>query len=196
RTLGMREFPQEEAVRILKALEFGVQVKDQSIIQATVPPHRLDIQDGPADLIEEIARIYGYDRLPATLLADRLPRQVTNEALVFEDKLRDLLVGSGLQEVVCYSLTTPEREAPLLGDGAEYVRLKNPISNERSVMRRSVLASVLEVAGNNLRNVADLRLFEIGSTYVPKSGATLPDEPRQLALVMTGSRRQPFWNDS
>lgn len=195
-TLGMSDFPQEEAVRILKALEFEVLVKDQSIIQAAVPPHRLDIQDGPADLIEEIARIYGYDRLPATLLADRLPRQVTNEALVFEDKLRDLLVSSGLQEVVCYSLTTPEREAPLLGDGVEYVRLKNPISSERSVMRRSVLASVLEVAGNNLRNVADLRLFEIGSTYVPRPGANLPDEPRRLAVVMTGSRRQPYWSDS
>jgi phenylalanyl-tRNA synthetase beta chain len=195
RTLGTPDLPQDDAVRILKALEFDVVVKDQSL-QATVPPHRVDIQEGPADLIEEIARIYGYDRLPATLLADRLPRQVTNEALVFEDKLRDLLVHCGLQEVICYSLTTPEREVPLLGDGTGYVRLKNPISNERSVMRRSVLASVLEVAANNLRNVSDLRLFEVGSTYVPKSGAALPDEPRRLAFVMTGSRRQPFWNDS
>ncbi len=195
RTLGMADFPLDDAVRILTSLEFAVTVKDQTLI-ATVPPHRVDIQDGPADLIEEIARIHGYDRLPATLLADRLPRQVTNEPLVFEDKLRDLLVNCGLQEVICYSLTTPERESPILGEGLDYVRLKNPISSERSVMRRSILASVLEVAGNNLRNVADLRLFEVASTYVPKAGANLPDEPRRLAIVLTGSRRQPFWNDS
>jgi phenylalanyl-tRNA synthetase beta chain len=194
RTLGMADFPQDDAVRILKSLEFGVTVRGEAL-EATVPPHRVDIQEGAADLIEEIARIYGYDRLPATLLADRLPRQVTNESLVFEDKLRDLLVNSGLQEVVCYSLTTPEREAPLLSGGTEYVRLKNPISSERSVMRRSLLASVLEVAGHNLRNVSDLRLFEVGSIYVPKAGAPLPEEPRRLAIVMTGSRRQPFWSE-
>lgn len=194
RTLGMADFPLDEAVRILKALEFGVVVKEQTI-QATVPLHRVDIQEGAADLIEEIARIYGYDNLPATLLADRLPKQVTNDALVFEDAVRDLLVNCGLDEVICYSLTTPEREAPLLGEGADYVRLKNPISSERAVMRRSVLASVLEVAGNNLRNVADIRFFEIGATYVPKAGVALPDEPRRLAIALTGARQQPFWGN-
>src|SRR5262249_24542519 len=111
RLLGM-EFPKADAIRILRGLEFGVEDKGQTL-RATVPAHRLDIQAGASDLIEELARIYGYDRLPATLLADRLPRQQTNVPLVFEERLRDLLVGCGLQEVMSYALTTPEREMPL-----------------------------------------------------------------------------------
>jgi phenylalanyl-tRNA synthetase beta chain len=194
RTLGVSDFPADEAVRILSTLEFQAKLKGD-VIHAHAPPHRVDIQEGPADLIEEIARIHGYDRLPATLLADRLPKQVTNESLVFENQVRDLLVNCGLQEVICYSLTTPEREAPLLGGDVEYVRLKNPISVERSVMRRSILASVLEVAGNNLRNVADVRLFEVGAVYEPAKNAKLPDEPRRLAIVMTGERHAASWSD-
>jgi phenylalanyl-tRNA synthetase beta chain len=193
-TLGMPDFPEDEAVRILRALEFDVRLAN-GVIEATVPPNRVDIQEGAADLIEEIARIYGYDRLPATLLADRLPRQATNEPLAFEEQLRDLLASAGLQEVVTYSLTAPVREAPLVGE-RPYVTLKNPISSERTVMRQSVLASILEVTASNLRNTEDVRLFEVGRTYVPKTGAELPDEPRRLALVMTGKRRAPFWSDS
>ena len=110
-----------------------VEVKGDSL-HATVPGHRLDIQEGPADLIEEIARVCGYDRLPATLLRDQLPLQSNNEPLLFEERLRDLLVGAGLQEAITYALTTPEREAPLRLPPAEYVRLLNPISAERALV--------------------------------------------------------------
>ena len=196
RVLGMADFPQEEAVGILQSLEFDVLVKDGGMIQATVPAHRVDIQEGPADLIEEIARIYGYDRLPATLLADRLPRQAANVPLLFEEHLRDLLVHCGLQEVMSYALTAPEREAAIVGQGHAYVTLKNPISSERTVMRRSVLASVLDAALANLRHTDEVRLFEIGVVFLPKAGANLPDEPRRLAIVMVGKQRSPFWSDS
>lgn len=194
-TLGVADFPEQEAVRILQALEFDVRVAD-GVLEATVPPNRVDIQEGAADLIEEIARIYGYERLPATLLADRLPRQATNEPLVFEEQVRDLLANAGLQEVMTYALTAPPREAPLLGGERNYVTLKNPISSERTVMRQSVLASVLEVAAANLRNTEDVRVFEIGCVYVPRDSAELPDEPRRLAIVMTGPRHSSFWSDS
>jgi phenylalanyl-tRNA synthetase beta chain len=193
RLLGF-EFPKAEAARILRDLEFDIQDKGDTL-QATVPTHRLDIQVGSSDLIEELARVYGYDRLPATLLAERLPRQHTNVPLVFEERLRDLLVDCGLQEAMTYALTMPERELPILGQ-REYVRLKNPISSERVVMRRSVLAGLLEVAAANLRHASDVRLFEIGFIYVPRSGEKLPEEPRRLALVMTGFRRPEFWGDS
>jgi phenylalanyl-tRNA synthetase beta chain len=193
RVLGT-EFPKTEALRILRALEFTVEDKGD-LLRASVPTHRLDIQVGPADLIEELIRVHGYDRLPATLLADRLPRQQTNVPIVFEERLRDLLVSCGLQEVISYSLTMPERELPIIGP-RDYVRLKNPISSERVVMRQSVLASVLEIAAANLRHAGDVRLFEIGLVYLPKAGTKLPDEPRRLALVMSGTRRAEFWNDA
>ncbi len=193
RLLGM-EFPKAEAIQILQTLEFDV--KDHGdFLQATVPTHRLDIQVGSSDLIEELARIHGYDRLPSTLLADRLPRQQTNVPIVFEERLRDLLVGAGLQEVITYALTTPEREAPLI-EPREYVRLKNPISSERVVMRQSVLASVLEILAANLHHADDVRLFEIGFVYLSHAADKLPQEPRRLAIVLTGHRHEEFWSDS
>jgi phenylalanyl-tRNA synthetase beta chain len=195
RQLGM-DIPAAEATRILRALEFQVEADGQDILRATVPPHRLDVQAGEADLIEDLVRVHGYDRLPATLLADRLPAQHTNLPLVFEERVRDILVSAGLQEVVTYALTVPEREAPLGAAGGEYVRLVNPISSERVVMRHTVLAGVLEIAAHNLEHTADLRLFELGPVYLPRQGEKLPDEPRRLALLLTGKRSAEFWADS
>jgi phenylalanyl-tRNA synthetase beta chain len=115
---------------------------------------------------------------------------------VLEEQVRDILTAAGLQEVITYSLTKAEREAPLGLGPAEYVALRNPISPERSVMRHSVLAGVLDVTAENLRNTADVRLFEVGSVYWPVPGQKLPDEPRRLAVVLTGSRTSEFWAES
>lgn len=188
-----------EAIRILNALEYKVDPIGPRAFRVTVPTHRLDVQEGAADLIEDVVRIYGYDRVPTTLLSEPLPRQQANEPIVFEEKVRDVLVDCGLQEVVCYALTMPEKEAPILGP-RDYVTLKNPISSERVVMRQSVLASVLEIAESNLRHADDVRLFEIGFVYNPRPQnsaveSKLPDEPRRLAIVLTGTAGQEFWQD-
>jgi phenylalanyl-tRNA synthetase beta chain len=194
RILGM-DFPIQEAVRILRALEFQVEQPGPDVLRVTTPSHRLDIQAGSADLIEELVRIHGYNRLPATLLADQLPEQHTNRSLTLEEKARDILVTAGLQEVIAYSLTEPSREAPLSLPARDYVRLVNPISSERVVMRHSVLAGVLEIAAANLRHTEDVRLFEIGPVYLPQAGQQLPQEPRRLALVLTGRRQPDFWDE-
>jgi phenylalanyl-tRNA synthetase beta chain len=186
--LGDREIKQT-----LDALEFQVKPDAPGTLLVQVPPYRLDV-DGSADLIEELARIHGYDRLPATMLADPLPAQHGNRSLTLEERTRDILVAAGLQEVITYSLTMPKREAPL-GERGPYVSLKNPISPERSVMRRTLLAGALEVTRDNLRHTSDVRLFEAGAVYLPKEGQRLPDEPRRLALVMTGRRGAEFWEE-
>src|SRR6185295_8772631 len=103
------------------------------------PDHRLDIGTavvGKADLIEEIARIYGYERIPETLIADDMPPQRGNRALELEELARDLLARLGLQEVVTYSLTAPQRERRLLRPGGPaddqmYITLANPIVADR-----------------------------------------------------------------
>lgn len=195
RLLGI-EIPANEVTRILQALEFKVDKGHGDTLTVTAPPHRLDIQEGEADLIEDLARIYGYDRLPATLLRDQLPEQHTNQPLVFEEQVRDILAGAGLQEIKSYALTTPEREAVLGIPTTEYVRLLNPISSERIVMRQSVLASVLESAAANLKHTDEVRLFEIGPVYLSRAGDKLPAEPRRLAVFLTGKRRAEFWTDS
>ncbi|HZV04034.1 MAG TPA: phenylalanine--tRNA ligase subunit beta [Gemmataceae bacterium] len=202
RILGM-DMPRSECVRILRELEFQVEEIGADALRATVPPHRIDVEEGAADVIEDLVRLYGYDKLPATLLADQLPPQRTNQPLVFEERVRDRLVALGLQEVITYALTTEEHERPLAELGAltqprspdEYVRLQNPISSEREVMRHSLLAGVLDVAAANLQHTVDVRLFEIGSVYLPRPDKKLPDEPRRLAIVLCGVRQEEYWGD-
>lgn len=192
RLLGV-EFPDAEVERILKALMFTV-VADGAGWKVTTPPYRIDIQAGAADLIEELARIHGYDRLPSSLLSGELPPQKANRSLVLEERVKDILTTSGLQEVLTYALTSKEREAAL-GITGDYVEVLNEISVDRKVMRRSVLASVLEVAKLNLQNTDTVRLFEVGCVYQPKPCEKLPDEPRRLAIVMTGRRDPASWDD-
>jgi phenylalanyl-tRNA synthetase beta chain len=188
------DIPVFEAKRILESLEFRVEQIGTDSLRVTTPPHRLDIQTGSADLIEELVRIHGYDRLPATLLADQLPEQIGNP-LTLEERVRDILVDRGLQEIITYSLTAPEKEAPLGLPPTEYVRLANPISSERVVMRHSLLAGMLDVTAANLRQTNQTKLFEIGSVYQPVEGEKLPNEPRRLAIILTGPRHGEYWAD-
>ncbi|MGE5251579.1 MAG: phenylalanine--tRNA ligase subunit beta [Bacteroidota bacterium] len=208
RLLGI-DLTAEQIAGLLSRLEFKCTVEGDRV-HATTPPHRLDIGQGVigvADVLEEIARIYGYDRIPETRMADALPPQVGNPAFEWEEHMRDLLVSLGLQEVVTYRMTSPEREGRLLApvvEGTpfkpEYVRIANPITPERSVLRRSLIASVLETLERNSR-AESIALFELGPVFMPGpvSGwddpeQGLPREPGKLAIVMTGLRNQPSWD--
>ena len=201
RWLGVH-IPLEEIRRCLERLEFTCRPMDGDRLRVTTPDHRLDIGEGltgVADLIEEVARIHGYDRLPETRLADRLPPQLGNPTLEKEERVRDLLVIQGLQEIISYRLTTPEREARRLRpdsppDDQPYLRLVNPISTDKVVLRHSVLASVLEVAERNARVRERLALFEIGPVFLPgQDPSGLPDELQRLAIVLAGPRALPAW---
>jgi phenylalanyl-tRNA synthetase beta chain len=134
--------------------------------------------------------------LQATLLADPLPAQLGCADLEREEQARDRLVTLGLQEVITYSLTTAEREAPLNPPAGDYLTLVNPISTERSALRHTLLAGVLDVVAANLKHGDSVSVFEIGCVYLPKGGQKLPEEPRRLALALTGLRTQPFWQDA
>jgi phenylalanyl-tRNA synthetase beta chain len=194
RILGV-DLPLDECARLLRALEYGVEPIGADVLRVASPPHRLDIQEGAADLIEDVVRLYGFDRLPPTLLADRLPSQSPESPIAFEDRVRDLLIFAGLQEVISYSLTTPEREAALRLPPMDYVTLKNPISSERTALRHSVLTGVLEATAANLKHTDDVRLFEIGAIYLPRPGQRLPDEARCLGVAVVGKRRPEFWEE-
>ncbi|MCS7168246.1 MAG: phenylalanine--tRNA ligase subunit beta [Gemmatales bacterium] len=185
--------PRDDILRILRGLEFTVDEAGEDTWLVTVPRHRLDVQHGPADLVEEIVRIYGYHRIPPTLPREPLPDYQTPRDGQIEERIRDILVTLGCQEVITYSLTSIERERPFVGEGADYVRLLNPIHPERSVLRRSLLASVLAIAAQHLRDSPRLRLFELGYVYLPRAGEKFPDERRHLALVLCGPRLAEFW---
>jgi len=199
RWLGI-DVPVEEIARILRGLQFGVEVTGNTI-RAQTPPHRLDIGTGitgVADLVEEVARIYGYDHIPDTRITDELPPQRSNPELEKEEKVRDVLVNLGLQEVYNYRLTSPEREARCLPPGTApddtpYVRLANPISGDRVVLRHSGLASLLEIAERNSRLRGRLGLFEIGPVFLGSEEGNLPDEIPMLVILLTGPRALPGW---
>jgi len=214
RILGVA-IPQDEAARILTALEFTVVKQGKDALHVTAPNHRTDVglvhfdehQDitgivGQADLIEEIGRVYGYDRMPETMIADVIPPQHDNPSLRGEELARDLMVKAGLQEVVTYRLTTPEAEMRIIPPGEAngwpempYIALENPISADKTVMRHTVLASMLAVVAANARWRARQALFEIGKVYWPVEGQKLPAEPTRLSLALTGERAPAAWPD-
>lgn len=205
------ELSVDEIKHILESLEFQVEIPQSPnlqspVLRVTVPDHRLDISAEPvtgrADLVEEIARVYGYDRVPVTELTDELPPQRNNLPFEREERTRDLLIQTGLQEVITYRLTTPEVEARVLGqdyvEKATYVTLANPSTPERSVMRHSVLNSVLEIVAENSKRHARVELFEVGHIYLPNpdgvgEAAILPDEKRRLVIALTGPRSELSW---
>ncbi len=200
RLLGI-DLTAKQIAELLARLEFECKVEKDSV-KAKTPPHRLDIGEGVvglADVLEEVARVYGYDRIPETRMSDSLPPQIGNPKHEWEEHARDILTSLGVQEVVSYRMTSPERESRLIAHD-EYVALANPIAPERRVMRRSLLASLLENVEKNAR-AESIAMFEIGSVFEPNkndpstgSGRGLPNEPRKLAIAMTGLRTQSAWD--
>ena len=191
----------DEIAEILERLGFGTQVKGKQVT-ATVPDHRVDLDHEPinakADLMEEIARIYGYENIPETRLKDQLPGQRNNPLLSFEENIRDLLVRQGIQETITYRLTSPEREARRLPPEVEpdprpYVELKNPIAVDRYVMRKSLMASMFEIVESNARISERIAIFEIGNVYLTSEAGDLPDEHLRLGITMTGPRQAAAW---
>ena len=191
----------EQIQSILERLEFTCKSSVSGSLLVTAPDHRLDIGEGTAgkaDIIEEVARIYGYENIPEARIADELPPQLGNPALDKEQYIRDLLVDQGLQEIVSYRWTTPERENRRLSpnsppDDKPYLHIANPLAYEKSFLRHSVLASVLETAEHNARIRERLALFEIGPIFMTSEVGDLPDELQRLSIVLTGPRGLPTW---
>ncbi|MCP4423334.1 MAG: phenylalanine--tRNA ligase subunit beta [Chloroflexi bacterium] len=191
---------QAEIQQMLESLEFGVEDAGDHLL-VTAPDHRLDIEFSN-DLVEEVCRMYGYDKLPATEMSDTLPPQRGNVRLEQEERLKDSLAQLGLQEIITYRLTTPEREGKLLPpetgvtpDDRPYVTLANPITVDRVAMRHSLLAAALEITAANSRFQEYIALFEVGHIYLASEDGDLPDELSRLSLVMTGPRQQTSWQD-
>jgi phenylalanyl-tRNA synthetase beta chain len=189
----------DEITTLLERLEFTVEPYGDHLM-VTVPDHRMDIE-GPHDLVEEVCRIVGYDKIPSTIIADELPPQRGNPRLEMEELLRDLLVQLGLQEIITYRLTAPEQEARLIpsksmlgADDRPYVTLTNPISANRAVMRHSQLSSDLEIAAQNSRFKDRIALFEIGKVFMEAEDSILPDEFDRLSIVLTGLRSANHWS--
>jgi phenylalanyl-tRNA synthetase beta chain len=183
KALGGIDVPEKRQSEILQSL--GFQVKGGEI---TVPTWRRDVE-GSADLVEEVARIVGYDKVPSTAL-EREPgvaRPTATRTQLTERRIRRTAVAHGLDEAVTWSFIS-EAEAEALG-GGEW-RLANPISEEMKVMRPSLLPGLIAAARRNLdRGAASVRLFEIGRRYLGDA------EHPTLSLLLAGEKRPRSWQD-
>ncbi|HEY1013631.1 MAG TPA: phenylalanine--tRNA ligase subunit beta [Herpetosiphonaceae bacterium] len=201
RLLGI-ELGRDEVAGLLGRLGFGcapVESERGPALLVSVPSYRLDVEIEP-DLIEDVARMYGYDRIPETLLADTLPPQRGNAEHEAVERIRDLLAASGLSEAISYAMTSPATHASIDPAGrelplSEFVQLENPLTPERAVLRRSMLPELLHTLAADLRERPRVALFELGSVFWPVKGQLLPDEPRRLSIVLAGPRTLPSWQE-
>ncbi|RHW40694.1 phenylalanine--tRNA ligase subunit beta [Neobacillus notoginsengisoli] len=181
--LGMK-LTVEEVTDIFARLKFEAAVDDETVT-VTVPTRRGDITI-EEDLIEEIARLYGYDNIPKTLPAGE---QLAGKLTPYQAKrrfVRRFLEGAGLYQAVTYSLTSAEKVTQYALEKTEPIQLAMPMSEERSQLRLSIIPHLLEVLKyNGARQADSLAVYETGSVFLAKGGE-LPAEEEHLAAAMTG----------
>jgi phenylalanyl-tRNA synthetase beta chain len=191
RILGVN-VPVEEIERILGALGFRIISEGDAGWRVTPPSFRVDVAR-EVDLIEEVARHYGYDRLPARVRSapPRVERQTRREK---EHTVSEILVGLGYREIIPMSMVDPEENARFTERPP--VVLANPLSQEASALRSTTVPSMVRALRWNLdRDRSDLRLFEIGKTYASR-GKGLPEERWVLTLGLSGQRRPQTVHDA
>ncbi|MBD1380063.1 phenylalanine--tRNA ligase subunit beta [Metabacillus arenae] len=182
--LGMH-ISSENITSIFKRLGFEVEAAENQFT-VTVPSRRGDITI-EEDLVEEVARLYGYDNIPSTLpTSEAHPGKLS----VYQEKRRKVrryLEGSGLYQAITYSLTSKEKASMLALESSELTKLSLPMSEERSILRLSILPQLLEAVKYNLaRQMDQVSLYEIGSVFLSKGEGNQPAEKERLAGAITG----------
>ncbi len=188
------QVPETEVVSILEGLGFGVE-KENGTLTVSVPPHRVLDVAREVDVVEEVARIWGYDRVPSLMPSQRIPHYQVESEYGFSFRIKGLLASCGLCESINYSFISPDSLKKLRlqqeDRRANPVPLLNPLSEEMSVMRTTLLPGLLESASRNhrVRNF-DLALFEVGRVFFQGDP---PEERLSLGFVMTG-RTKGHWS--
>ena len=184
--------------KIFLQLGFDVSLSGETF-DVTIPLRRWDIKI-PADLIEEVARIYGYDNLPSTLPSGAsLPGKLSFKQQMIRH-IRSLLEGKGLTEAVSYALTSPESATQFKLDtdnSEDIVELDFPMSEEHSVLRQSLVSGLLkDVSYNVARKASGVAFYEIGHVFNWYDKSDLPKETTHLGMAMTGVSRKKDWKES
>jgi len=182
------DISKEEMAGYLTTIEFGVDLEKMEI---TVPSFRPDIE-AEADVAEEVARFYGYNKIPTTLIANSETTKGSYSPIQkFRKDLSNMLTAQGMYEIYTFTFIG-ENEFDKLNLSKESpfrnaVRIRNPLGEDTSIMRTTMLASMLETISYNYnRKNEEARLFEISKTYIPTEPGKLPNEPEKLAIGMYG----------
>jgi phenylalanyl-tRNA synthetase beta chain len=186
----------DRQAEILRALEFKVYAATDGV-DVTVPTFRRTDVTREADLIEEVARIDGLEKLPATLPSRHGASGRLTELQRLRRDAADALIAQGLDEIVGWSFTGPDLVRRLrLPHEATAVEIENPMSSEQARLRTTLLGSLLDVARRNRAQRAEtLRLFEAGAVYLPDPGRRLPREPHHVGALLIGAVRPATWRE-
>lgn len=187
-----------EIKTILSRLQFKSTVSSEGVWSVTVPSRRGDITRD-VDLIEEVARLHGYDEIPTTLIEGPTTIGALTKPQAIRREVRAILTSAGLYEAVCYSVTSIQKTKLFkeLAGNTIPIALAMPMSEERSVLRTTLLPSLLEAAAYNLtRKNNNLALMEIGNVYHSDEAVLtrLPQEKPRAAFLLSGNRRGSSWN--
>ena len=187
-------------VGFLTGLEMRVKDEDGEALEIAPPSFRPDVQMG-MDVVEEVARLYGYEAIPTRMPAAPVSVVFDQPERRAEDLARDLLVGMGFCEVVNYSFCGKELLG-LLGFPTTTdlrgmpVPLQNPLTEAQGFMRTTLVGPLLDTIARNMRQrKRDLRVFEVGRVFLPSPGKVLPEERKMLAGGMVGRRYPERWNE-
>lgn len=184
----------KEVNEIFEALGFGYQSEGETFT-VTVPPRRWDIKI-EADIIEEVARIYGYDRLPSTLPSGETVAGSLTQEQSTTRKIRTLLEDSGLHEAISYALTTEEKSRQFTIKDSLVTRLDWPMSEDRSVLRMNLISGLLDNVNYNVaRKNSDVAFYEVGRVFYQENDPLthLPQEVKHVALALTGTWQDKSW---
>ena len=194
--IGM-EIGAKDVVRILRSIGMVLKQNGKGRYLVTPPTCRVDILR-EIDLIEEVIRLYSYDRVPVALPAFAVTEIAVIPRLDLEERIRQLLIGSGYTEIVNYSFGIPVATdilcLPEKDERRRLVRIKNPLGEDLSVMRTTMIYGLLETAKKNANNGSfDLSLFEIGRIFLRRKAGELPEEKNMLAGLLTGKLTDDLW---
>ena len=192
------DVPPETQQKCLESLGFDLASTNSGSLTFTVPTWRHDATQ-EADLIEEIARLYGYDNISATLPKVRSVEEVYAPEQKPLRTLRNYLTHVGLTEIVNWTFLDPEdlRKASLEGQLSNAITLENPLSEKHALMRTSLIPALLHTASDNLRkNRSNVRIFEIGPIYTTDESETPARERLHLGIALAGQSSDKHWSRS
>jgi phenylalanyl-tRNA synthetase beta chain len=197
RLLGT-QLSQRDVEAYLNSIGANVETLNEDRLRVVAPTFRVDITR-PEDLMEEVARLWGYDQIPITHPVSDVPARKPQKKLQVRDRLRELLAGCGFSEIVTYSFVDRDAcDRLMLGSQdrrRQMVSILNPLTEDQEVMRTSLLPGLLSTMyRNSTQRNEDLRVFELGKVFMKTGLDQLPEEVEMISGLWTGTRYHKSWH--
>jgi len=181
------EISLKEVIKILESLGFKVLNRNSETVSVKVPSWRTNDISIPEDLVEEVARIYGYHQLPSLLPTGDFPEPVLTKTFYWENKIKDALKNWGFTEIYSYSMQSKNLIKKTDLSPEKCLKIKNPLTKDLEYMRTSLIPSILQAISKNQDNFEAIKIFELANIYLPRKNK-LPEEKPILIGALTGNK--------